>query len=141
MTAVLARFIGGSDFLAATVHAGPYGPGTWTLLVSMNAARDSHTATLLPNGQLLVAGGYGSSGYLKSTELYNPTTGNWTTTGSMDMTLARDFHTATLLNNGQVLVTGGAANSISPSSAVNSAELYQGPISVTSPLQMLLLGD
>ena len=68
-----------------------------------------HTATLLPNGQVLVAGGYGNSGYLTSAELYNPATGTWTVTGSLN--IARTWHTATLLPNGQVLVAGGYGNS------------------------------
>ena len=42
-----------------------------------------HTATLLPNGKVLVAGGYGNSGYLASAELYDPATGTWTATGSL----------------------------------------------------------
>ena len=47
-------------------------------------ARHFHTATLLPNGQVLVAGGYNrASGYLDSAELYDPATGTWTATGSM----------------------------------------------------------
>ena len=64
-----------------------------------------HTATLLPNGQVLVAGGDGITGHLATAELYDPATGMWTATGSM--ATARFFHTATLLPNGQVLVAGG----------------------------------
>ena len=65
-----------------------------------------HTATLLPNGQVLVAGGEGDSGVLTNAEVYNPASGTWTATGSLNT--ARDYHTATLLPNGQVLVAGGA---------------------------------
>ena len=65
-----------------------------------------HTATLLPNGKVLVAGGYDSSGvYLSSAELYDPASGTWTATGSLNT--ARCCHTATLLPNGKVLVAGG----------------------------------
>ena len=67
--------------------------------------RTSHTATLLPNGKVLVAGGYNGFGSLSSAELYDPATGSWSPTGSLGT--ARDSHTATLLPNGKVLVAGG----------------------------------
>ena len=83
--------------------------GKWSFTGSMKVARYNHTATLLKNGKVLVAGGVDSSGnMLASAELYNPTTGTWTVTGSM--TTARDLHTTTLLLNGQVLVVGGASD-------------------------------
>ena len=63
-----------------------------------------HTATLLSNGKVLVAGGvFGSP--LASAELYDPANGTWTATGSLAH--ARFDHTATLLRNGKVLVVGG----------------------------------
>ncbi len=60
---------------------------------------------MLPNGKVLVAGGYGNGGALTSAELYDPASGSWTATGSLNT--ARDVHTATLLPNGKVLVAGG----------------------------------
>src|SRR5215831_18025569 len=77
---------------------------SWTATGSMGTARSQYTATLLPNGKVLVAGGYNGS-YLSSAELYDPGTGTWTATGSMGT--ARRGHTATLLPNGKVLVAGG----------------------------------
>jgi N-acetylneuraminic acid mutarotase len=72
----------------------------------MNIARFGHTATLLPNGKVLVAGGSDDNNNgLASAELYDPTTGKWTETGIMGE--ARCYHTATLLPNGKVLVAGG----------------------------------
>jgi hypothetical protein len=44
--------------------------GTWTPTGSLNTAREVHTATLLPDGTVLVAGGYGYGGYLASAEIY-----------------------------------------------------------------------
>jgi N-acetylneuraminic acid mutarotase len=78
--------------------------GTWTTTGSLATSRAHHTATLLPNGKVLVAGGYNFS-YPASAELYDPATGKWTTSGALKT--ARDLHTATLLPNGQVLVAGG----------------------------------
>jgi hypothetical protein len=58
--------------------------GKWTETGEMNTARDGHTATLLPNGKVLVEGGYGSGvigkkpPVLSSKELYDPATGTWT---------------------------------------------------------------
>ena len=80
-------------------------PGKWRVTRSMITARADHTATLLPNGQVLAAGGYGNTGYLASAELYDRATEMWRPTGSMG--IARYFHTATLLRNGQVLVAAG----------------------------------
>jgi len=88
--------------------------GNWTATGSMAQGRTQHTATLLPNGKVLVAGGvYGGA----SAELYDPTNGTWTDTGSLAQT--RFDHTATLLSNGMVLVAGGFG-----SGALASAELY-----------------
>ena len=94
--------------------------GTWTATGSLNTARDYHTATLLQNGMVLVAGGFDSnSSASASAELYDPASGTWTATGSLNT--ARYVHTATLLQNGMVLVAGGFDSN---GSASASAELY-----------------
>jgi hypothetical protein len=92
--------------------------GTWATTGSMKNAREDQTATLLQNGQVLVAGGFDGASYLASADLYDPATGKWSTTGSMNT--ARDGHTATLLPNGQVLVAGGENSA----GYLSSAELY-----------------
>ena len=84
----------------------------------MSVARNTHRATILSNGKVLVTGGVNSGGALNSAELYDPSTGNWTTT--RNMSVARYGHTATILSNGTVLVTGGY-NGV----CLSSAELYQ----------------
>jgi len=91
--------------------------GTWTSTGSIKNSRESHTATLLPNGQVLIVGGY-NLGYLTSAELYNPTTGTWATTGNLNT--GRTNHSATVLANGQVLVAGGFGGT----GALTSGELY-----------------
>ena len=89
--------------------------------VTANAARREHTATLLQNGKILVVGGYNANnGWLASAELYDPSTGQWSPTGSLST--PRASHTATLLPNGRVLVAGGYNGSSRGSLA--SAELY-----------------
>src|SRR5262249_23284670 len=76
--------------------------GSWTPTGSMQSAHVDHTATLLPDGQVLVAGGWGGFDRLNTmallTELYDPATGTWTTTGSL--VTPRVFHSATLLPDG-----------------------------------------
>ena len=80
------------------------------------------TATLLPNGKVLVAGGSGD-GVLASAELYDPATGKWTATGRLNA--GHERHTATLLPNGDVLVAAGYGN---PLNEVDTAELYDSGI-------------
>ena len=76
------------------------------------------TATLLASGEVLAAGGQNSNlapPFISSAELYNPFTGKWTSTGSLNN--GRYYHTATLLKNGQVLIAAGSDRA--------SAELYK----------------
>ena len=72
---------------------------------------------LLPNGKVLVAGEQGTSGILTSAELYDPASGMWSATGSLNT--ARESHTATLLPNGKLLVAGGRGPAF-----LSSTELY-----------------
>src|SRR6188768_3475956 len=93
---------------------------SWSNTGSLNTARAGHAATLLPNGKVLVFGGYSAAaGVLASAELYDPATGNWSFTGSLNV--ARLGCTAVLLGNGKVLVAGGYGNSGQIS---KTAELY-----------------
>jgi hypothetical protein len=92
--------------------------GTWTATGSLATARDVHTATLLPNGKVVVAGGFNGSFALASAERYDPASGTWTATGSLGA--ARRLHTATLLTDGKVLGAGGFGGG----TTLVSAELY-----------------
>jgi uncharacterized protein (TIGR03437 family) len=80
--------------------------GQWSATGSLTIPRTSHTATLLPNGKVLIAAGVRECGdAINSAELYDPATESWSATGSLIS--ARYAHTATLLANGKVLVAGG----------------------------------
>jgi Galactose oxidase, central domain len=96
-------------------------PFTFHNTGSLNTARFDHTATLLPNGMVLVAGGGGVTGFgpSASAELYDSASGTWTATGSLNN--GRQDHTATLLPNGMVLIAGGTDVNGNTSA---SAELY-----------------
>ena len=96
--------------------------GTWSITGSLVTGRGGHTATLLPNGRVLVTGGKSATFSLASAELYDPATGSWTETGAL--VTARDGHTATLLGNGRVFVAGGNNLSNGDYSYLASAELY-----------------
>src|SRR5262249_54910382 len=88
----------------------------------INSPRTFHTATLLPDGRVLVAGGYvSSSPYASaSAERYDPATGAWTPTGLLNK--GRAYHTANLLPNGKVLVAGGSSGIFD--NPTNTVELY-----------------
>ena len=110
--------ISGAPFpLLSTAELYDPATGLWTVTGSLSLAREYHTATLLTNGVVLVAGGE-AGGATSSAELYDPATGMWTNTGAMNT--ARLLHTATLLPSGKVLVAGGN----NATGSVSSAELY-----------------
>jgi hypothetical protein len=136
--------------------AGGYGGGTNTLSSaeiydpatgkfaptgSMSVTRDRHTATLLPSGKVLIAGGLddgatsSSPGVLASAELFDPTTGTFTPTGSMEA--ARDWHTATPLGGGRVLVVGGAgADQVTPLASTEIYDSATGHFTATGSMQV-----
>lgn len=107
-----------------------------------NTTRTGHTATLLADGKVLIAGGYlfdtSATGtdhgyrFRLQAEIYDPATGEFTTTGSL--THARRYHTATLLNDNRVLIVGGRSSetlynpnffySWASFKAVTTAEIY-----------------
>ncbi|MGA9723148.1 MAG: kelch repeat-containing protein, partial [Candidatus Binatus sp.] len=147
--------VGGSSFFFKDSSAEIYDPASqeFTLLTSfMNEPRSLHTATLLEDGSVLLAGGFsgsvavsggalsGASGLISnSAETFDPSSGDFTCVGGFNtdatrcnqsMTVARAGHTATLLATGafphRVLIAGGigAADPAAHGTALNSAELF-----------------
>ncbi|RKI23039.1 hypothetical protein D7Y27_43190, partial [Corallococcus sp. AB004] len=80
-------------------------------------ARASLTATLLPSGKVLVAGGGNSGGPKLTVDVYEPVAGTWSV--GPNLGAARRDHTATLLTTGQVLVAGGVGGA-----SLATAEVY-----------------
>ncbi|MGA3240903.1 MAG: kelch repeat-containing protein [Bryobacteraceae bacterium] len=120
-------------------------PGTFTATGSMATARLFHTATLLMDGRVLIAGGQNgaSANRLSSTEIYDPVAKTFTP--GPNMTIGRTGHTATLLVDGRVLIVDGeqtppGANGIEPG---GSAELFDpaaGSFTQTGSLLMARQG-
>jgi N-acetylneuraminic acid mutarotase len=108
--------VGGTASLTVVANA-------WTPTGSLKTGREGHTATLLPNGTVLVTGGDIDSLLDKtnSAEIYNPVSDVWSPTGSLPVAVVGQ--SATLLQNGKVLVAGGLVNQFELS-GTTSAELY-----------------
>ncbi|WP_187323575.1 kelch repeat-containing protein [Stigmatella aurantiaca] len=82
----------------------------WKSASPLPSGRTKHSATLLADGRVLVAGGASSAGWTDSAALYSPATGTWAATASMSV--KRYGHGSNLLNSGEVFVTGGQNNGV-----------------------------
>jgi hypothetical protein len=110
--------------------AGNGGVGSWTAITAkMTSPRYHHTATLLPNGWVLIVGGNDTTGAntLDSAEIYDPVANKFTATPGT-LWAARAYHAATLLADGNVLITGGVDEAGVPVGSTAgsgpSAEIY-----------------
>lgn len=114
-----------TPFCSPLATAELYNPATQTFTATggLSGYRGTHTATLLKNGMVLLAGGEVSGTSLATAELYDPATGTFTATGNLNV--PRHNHTATLLNDGTVLIAGGSSRiGRNPPTKVPCAELY-----------------
>lgn len=117
--------------------------GPFTSVTAMASPRRSHTATLLPDGTVLIAGGIAdasASVVLTTAEIFHPSTGTFTA-ASGAMASPRVFHSATLLPSGQVLIVGGdtseAIGVAYPQTA--TTELFDPATGLFSPGDSLVL--
>jgi WD40 repeat protein len=83
---------------------------------SLDGWRQAYTATVLPDGRLLVIGGGGDDGWLASAEVWDPATSTFAPAASL--TEPRGYHSATLLPDGRVLVVGGSSGAFLASAEV-----------------------
>ena len=114
------------------------GSGNFIAVGPLTTARADHTATLLPDGKVLITGGFGGNFQpLASAELYDPSTDRFTPTSNMNT--ARAWHTAILLANGKVLITGGVQDS-QFSTFLVSAEIYDPSIGTFAATGNMILG-
>ncbi len=114
--------------LTPALHAGTF----TTLPNSPITARTQHTATVLQNGQILVAGGKNASGTaLSSVELFDPATGLWSSAGTFT---ARFGHTATVLPNGTVLLAGGTSDGTHGLSVCELYDPASGTVTATTSM-------
>ena len=111
------------------------GSGKFSETGSMNISRCGHTATLLPNGKVLVTGGWNENGENASTELYDPVTEKFTLSG--DMISTRAGMTATLLSDGKVLIAGGWIRKDQPQL---TAELFDPSTGKFTPAGNMITG-
>jgi hypothetical protein len=114
--------------------------GDFTPAGTMTAGHDSATATLLPDGTVLIAGGSVPSlaGLRSGTDVYDAVSGIFR--AGPELATNRISHTATLLNDGRVLIAGGLL-SVGPSDTTALAELYTPAALTPAPALLSVTGD
>ncbi len=117
-------FAGGFDPSSGSVATvDVYSAGAFTSPTQMTTGREAHTATALPDGRVLVAGGLQAAGFTfhQTAELFDPNTVSFTKTAGT-MTVARAYHVAAWIDSQSKVVLVAGANG--PSSETATAELF-----------------
>ncbi len=141
------RFLRGALPLAAIVFvASTFAAAIsfqWTSTASLTIGRARHTATLLDDGRVLVAGGL-IGGFVNditaTSEIYDPFAGTWSQSGEMSDN--RQYHSETLLVDGRVLIAGGGSVHGTTTATLASVDLYdpaRGTFTATAPMTMARL--
>ena len=148
---VAGGFHSGLPSTGTTNSAEIYDPAVnaWVQTGALNQGRDNHTATVMPDGNIMVVGGYveppdPNAGYLDTAEVYYSTAGVWHTAAA-PMGTKRALHAAVLLQDGRLLVIGGV-NASGPTASVEAYDPAAGtwtpqdslPVALHSPSAVLL---
>jgi N-acetylneuraminic acid mutarotase len=130
--------VNGTGFLQELVGTEVFDPVTesWTSMGDLAEPRKWHAATLLPDGRVLVAGGFNASSDrdLESTEIFDPVSDTWTL-ASETLNQGRSWHTATLLADGRVVVAGGGGAGLW--NTLFTFEILAPPITLGLPAETL----
>ena len=116
-------------------NAGILDPDTWefTSTGRMITPRSGHTATLIGDGRVLIAGGFNAAGLIKRTEIYDPSSNAFT--GAGELNDERWRHEVMLLHDGRVLIVGGRRDDINTEEPqyVTTAEMFDPATGMFSP--------
>jgi hypothetical protein len=128
-------FIGQPGFADVRVEIYDPAANSWAPAASTASPRSGHSATLMPDGRVLVAGGDGTSSQPNptpsSSEVFDPSSNSWS--GMTRMLRLRGGHGATAISAGKVLVIGGGGDSSTPTSAERYPEQVPDPPPPTCP--------
>jgi N-acetylneuraminic acid mutarotase len=117
---------GGESLQSALLYTPDSGTGSWGSAGTLTTARGWHTAALMQNGTVLVAGGQSAPGTFTSTsQIYTPNAGAGTWSSESSFATARMRHTATVLTDGRMLLAGGEAGP-NPLTYPTNAQIYSG---------------
>ena len=122
-----------SDDIPKAVASQQFSHGVLVPIAAMSTGRAAHTATALPDGRVLVAGGFARENSAQAAEVYQPSAGRFSPLPPMITT--RHSHTATLLRDGRVLIAGGYGEG---TATLATAELFNPATNTFTPTGSLV---